>query len=130
MKTATLAVAGLLVAASPAFAHHPFASEFDAQAPVTLTGTIMNVDWADPHIVIHFAVKDANGQTRDWSAEAGSTELMGKKGWSQAMLKQGEQITVQGYRAKSEPFMMAARMIELPGGKKMSAAADDGGPQT
>jgi hypothetical protein len=45
-------------------------------------------------------------------------------------LKIGEQITVEGFKAKSEPMTAAARMIELPGGKKMSAADDqDGGPK-
>jgi hypothetical protein len=55
--------------------------------------------------------------------------MMTQKGWSQSLLKAGEQITVQGYRAKSEPFTMAARMIEVPGHPKMSAADSDGGPQ-
>jgi hypothetical protein len=89
----------------------------------------MNVAWSNPHVVIHVAVKDAGGQTHDWSMEGASPDLMGKKGWNQTMLKAGEQITVQGYRVKSEPLVVAARMIELPDGKKMSAAAD-GGPQT
>lgn len=128
MKPVMFAALGLLMAAGPALAHHPFASEFDAQAPVTLTGTVMQVDWNDPHVVIHVAVKDG-GQTRDWSMQAASPDTMKNKGWTQAMLKQGEQITVEGYRAKSEPFVMAARMIELPGGKKLSSAANDGGPQ-
>jgi hypothetical protein len=42
-------------------------------------------------------------------------------------LKIGEQITVEGFRAKSEPMTAAARMIELPGGKKMSTADDHDG---
>jgi uncharacterized protein DUF6152 len=130
MRPVMLAALGLVMAAGPAFAHHPFASEFDAKAPITLTGTVMRVDWNDPHVMIHVVVKDAAGQTRDWSMEAASPNGMKSKGWTQAMLKQGEQITVQGYRAKSEPFVMTARMIELPGGQKMSSAANDGGPQT
>jgi cytochrome c-type biogenesis protein CcmE len=55
---------------------------------------------------------------------------MQNKGWQQDMLKEGQQITVQGYRAKSEPFVAAARMITLPDGKSMSSADDDdGGPK-
>jgi hypothetical protein len=39
-------------------------------------------------------------------------------------------ITVKGYRAKSEPFVVADRVIETPGGKKLSSADDDdGGPK-
>jgi hypothetical protein len=46
------------------------------------------------------------------------------------MLQEGDQITVRGYRAKSEPFTGTARSVELPGGKKMPSGDDnDGGPK-
>ena len=128
-KAAILAMLGVLVGAAPALAHHPFASEFDAQAPVTLSGTVSKVDWNDPHVVIHVNVKDAGGQLRMWNMEAGSPVEMEKNGWTNSTLKEGEQITVQGYRAKSEPFTAAARVIELPDGKKLQSGANDGGPQ-
>ncbi len=129
MKPAMVATLGLLIAAGPAFAHHPFDSEFDVQAPVTLTGMVTTLDWTDPHVVIHVDVKDTSGQTRNWNLETGSLAEMEKNGWTKTTLKQGDQITVQGYRAKSEPYVASARMIELPGRKKLSSAASDGGPQ-
>src|SRR5215472_9586628 len=130
MKIASFAAFGLLIPTAPAFAHHPFASEFDASAPVNLTGKVMKVDWNEPHVVFHVAVKDLGGQTRDWSLEAASPTMLEKKGWTKTTLKEGEQITVHGYRAKSEPFTGAARSVELPGGKKMPSGDDgDGGPK-
>jgi Family of unknown function (DUF6152) len=130
MKITTFATLGVIVATVPALAHHPFASEFDANAPLNLTGTVMKIDWADPHVVVHIAVNDPAGQSRNWSLEAASPGILEKKGWTKTMLKEGDQITVQGYRAKSELFTGAARSIELPGGKKMSAGDDDdGGPK-
>ena len=128
-KAAMLATLGLLIGAVPALAHHPFASEFDAQAPVTLSGTVAKVDWNDPHVVIHVNVKDNSGQMRMWNMEAGSPVEMTRNGWANGTLKEGEQITVHGYRAKSEPFTAAARMIEFPDGKKLTSGANDGGPQ-
>jgi hypothetical protein len=130
MRLAIIASVGLLVAAGPAFAHHPFASEFDSNAPMTLTGKITAIDWNDPHVYFHVDVKDVNGQMRNWSMEAASPETLQKGGWSRTTLKSGDEITVQGYRAKSEPFVMAARMIKLPDGKTMSSASNDGGPKT
>ena len=74
--------------------------------------------------------KDPNGQTRNWKLELASTEMLQRKGWNKDSLKQGETITVKGYRAKSEPFTAAARTVQMPGGKQMSAGDDDdGGPK-
>jgi hypothetical protein len=131
MKIVSFAAVGLLMATVPALAHHPFASEFDANAPVILTGKVTRVEWTDPHVLLHVAVNDPGGQTRNWSLEAASPAALEKKGWTKTMLKEGDQITVRGYRAKSEPFTGAARSIELPGGKKLpSGDDDDGGPKT
>lgn len=131
MKIASFAALGLLIATAPTLAHHPFASEFDANAPVVLTGKVTKIEWSDPHVVVHVAVNDPAGQTRDWSLEAASPAMLEKKGWTKTLLKEGDQITVRGYRAKSEPFTGAARSIEFPGGKKLpSGDDDDGGPKT
>jgi hypothetical protein len=132
MNRITWAGAGMLAlfAAGPAFAHHPFASEFDAQAPLTLSGAVTQVEWNEPHVYVHVDVKDTNGQTRNWNLELASPAMLSRKGWSTDTLKQGEVITVKGYRAKSEPFVATGRMVEMPGGKKLSSADDDdGGPK-
>jgi Family of unknown function (DUF6152) len=132
MRTfAIVAAIAALSIAGPAWAHHPFEAEFDANAPVRLSGTITKVDWADPHVVVQIVVADPGGQTRSWNCEGASPSMMQKKGWQKDMLKEGQQITVQGYRAKSEPFVAAARMITLADGKSMSSADDDdGGPKS
>jgi len=130
MKVPTIAVVGMIVAAGPAFAHHPFASEFDASAPVRLTGTVTQVEWSNPHVRIHMTANAAAGN-QSWTLEAASPADLGRKGWTRNTVKTGDQITVEGYRAKSEPMTAAARVIELPDGKKLSAADDnDGGPKS
>jgi hypothetical protein len=66
---------------------------------------------------------------KTWDLETASPEEMTTMGWTPTMLKMGDQVTVQGYRAKSEATVVSARTIELPGGKKLSSAGDDGGPK-
>jgi len=80
--------------------------------------------------MIHMTATVANGDQK-WTLEAASPTELSRKGWTKDMLKTGDQITVEGYRAKSEPMTAAARVVELPGGKKLSAADDaDGGPKS
>ena len=126
MKTApTALLIGALALAGPALAHHPFNSELDARAPLTLAGTVTKVDWANPHVRLQMDAKDANGA----DAELAPGACRQRKGWTRENLKQGESITVKDYRAKSEPFTAAARTVEIQG-KQMSAADDDdGGPK-
>jgi hypothetical protein len=61
---------------------------------------------------------------QNWTLEAASPTDLGRKGWTRNTLKTGDQITVERYRAKSEPMTAAARVIELPDGKRLSAADD------
>jgi hypothetical protein len=130
MKVPSIAVVGMIVAAGPAFAHHPFASEFDASAPVRLAGKVTQVNWSNPHVKIRMTASTQDGN-QNWILEAASPAELGRKGWTRRTLKTGDQITVEGYRAKSEPMTAAARVIELSDGKKLSAADDkDGGPKS
>jgi hypothetical protein len=69
MKLAILASGALLLAAAPALAHHPFSSEFDANAPVHIVGKVMRIDWSNPHVMIQ--VTGASGN-QNWTLEAAS----------------------------------------------------------
>ena len=59
----TVAVLGLGCAQGPAAAHHSFAAEFDRSLPVTVTGTVTKVEWANPHARFYIDAKDESGAT-------------------------------------------------------------------
>jgi len=127
---ACLTAAGALLAASvPAFAHHSFAAEFDVKQPITLKGTVTKVEWTNPHVWIYLDVPAANGPVEHWQCENGAPNALARMGWSRNSLKVGDQVTIEGFRAKNDERTANARQIVLPDGRKVfSGSAEDGGP--
>lgn len=131
MRPLTIPLAAVLaLSAGPVLAHHPFSAEFDRNAPIQLTGKVTRVDWTAPHVMIHLKAKDGAGPMRDWKLEGGSPEQLRRLGWTKtATLKKGDRVTVKGYRAKSAPYVMAAREIEVHGKTIAARDPNDGGPK-
>ena len=71
---------------------------------VHLAGKVTQIVWNNPHVMIHMT----EAGDRAWTLEAASPDDLARKGWSRDTLKVGDQITVQGFRAKSEPMTAAA----------------------
>jgi hypothetical protein len=103
---------------------HAGTHDFDEQKSVTLTGTVKEVNWSDPHVLVHVEAKEAGGQAKNWRVEMGSVAEMAHHGWSENTVKPGDRVTIEGNPAKSEPNFASARMVEVPGGRKLSAASE------
>jgi hypothetical protein len=121
--------AGLLLGAVPVFAHHSFSAEFDVKQPITLKGTVTKVEWTNPHVWIYLDVTDAQGGVQHWQCENGAPNALSRMGWTRHSLNVGDQVTVEGFRAKNDERTANARQIILPDGRKVfSGSAEDGGP--
>jgi hypothetical protein len=131
MKTtlAALVVVAALAAARPAFAHHSFAAEFDGQKPFRVTGSLVKIEWTNPHTYFYVDVKDENGTVTHWTLSAGSPGALSRRGWKRGDIKLGDTIIVDGYLARDGSHTMDARRVTLPDGRVVSgASAGDGGP--
>jgi hypothetical protein len=129
MKTIAFAVAtaaaiSIVLTTAPAFAHHPFAPEFDWKKPVTLTGTVTKVEWTNPHARATIDVQDASGKTTSWALELGSPRVLEKNyHWSGNVLAPGGKISVDGWLAKNGQNEVSAKSVTLPDGRELFAAS-------
>ena len=89
----------LLAVSSPLFAHHAGVL-YDKEHPVTVSGTVTEFRFTNPHAQVHFVVKDENGNEEKWIAETAGPQRLLRLGWNKDTLKPGDHITVMGAQFK------------------------------
>src|SRR6058998_1673003 len=116
-----IAVCGLFlsVAAAPVWAHHAFAAEFDANKPVKFEATVTKMEWTNPHVWIHVDVKQPNGTVEKWAFEAGTPNVLYRRGFTKQSLLPGTEIVVDGYRSKDGTRRANGRDLTLPDGRTL-----------
>jgi len=91
-----------LLLANPLLAHHGFAGRYDEDHPVTVMGTVVELQFVNPHSMIYFDVTDKAGKTERWQAELGSAgQLHSREGWTRTTLQVGDKITILGPQNKN-----------------------------
>jgi hypothetical protein len=88
-------VAGLSVAASPLSAHHGRGDAYDMQNPITLEGTVTEVRWANPHVVVFMDVENDNGEVVNWGFENSNVSTLARQGYNRRTLRVGQKISAE-----------------------------------
>jgi hypothetical protein len=116
-----LLTVAIVATASPAFAHHSFAVDYDANKPVKVTGVVTKVEWTNPHAHYYIDVTDEQGKVTNWNFELATINALQRQGWTSRALKVGDRVTVEGYKGRVVETRAAARSFVLPDGKRLFA---------
>ena len=127
-------VAGIILLSSPSpmWAHHAFAAEFDEKKPIKFTdATVTKVELINPHSWIHVDVKMPDGTVENWAIEAGSPNVLMRRGITRNTLNKGDKIIIDGYQSKDGSHRANGRDLRLPNGQQLflgSSGPGEGAP--
>jgi len=124
-----LCVLGVILA-GPASAHHAVQAQFDVKKKVTITGSVVKVEWINPHSYLTVDVKDTDGKTQRWAFEMAGPGALHRSGMSRADrggLKQGDQVTVSGLASKDGSNTGFMQELTFPDGRVFKFSADING---
>ena len=74
----------MLVLLLVALLHHSFGAEYDANQPITLTGTLTAIEWTNPHTHFYLDVKDPSGKVVNWKLEGYNPSVLVRTGWKRS----------------------------------------------
>ena len=119
MKRFALAIALIVLGSSFAVlrAHHGGAA-FDQSQSLTFQGTVTELEFANPHVLVYFdVVKD--GATEKWSGWLTAPNKLARAGWTRRTLNPGDRITIEGTPHKGGSHILQIRKLVGPDGKDL-----------
>ena len=129
--SALVAAGLLLLAAVPVWAHHAFAAEFDADKPVKFKGTVVKMEWINPHAWMHMEVAEPGKPPQEWMVEGGTPNTLLRRGVTRESLKVGTVLVIDGYQARDHSLLRAnGRNVTYPDGRKLFLGSSGTGAPT
>ena len=111
-----LITTGLLMISLPLIAHHGTNISYDHTKTVTVTGTVTEFVWQNPHTQLYFDVKDEKGNIVHWAGEMNSPGVLQRsEGWSRKTLKAGDEVTVTMFPSRAGAPVGVVNKIVLNG---------------
>ena len=117
-----LIVVALAAFATPVEAHHSFAAEYDQTKPLRVEGTVVRLDWRNPHAIMAVTSVNAAGEKLTWTFEMGAPRVLTNRlGWSTDSVKLGDRIIVDGFYARSGGSNAAAQYVTTASGARLQS---------
>jgi hypothetical protein len=86
----------LVLVAGPAPAHHSAPVFYNVDERTTVSGTVTEFRFSNPHAILKLEVVGEDGEKQQWTAETTSPSILRRRGWSQASFKAGDNVKLEG----------------------------------
>jgi hypothetical protein len=96
----------LWLASAAAGAHHSAPLFYDVESRITVSGTVTEFRFSNPHAILKFEVTGEDGEAQQWTAETTSPSILRRRGWSQQSFTPGEKITLEGMPSHDGSYLM------------------------
>ena len=120
----TLAALFLAALATSVAAHHSAIAEYDLDKPVKVAGTVTRVEWSNPHIWFYVDVKNPDGTVTNWGFSGGAPGVLQRRGISRTSMKPGDEVVVDGFRAKDGSFNGSGNNVTFKDGRRVFTAME------
>jgi len=124
MGSRVIAMLFVLACGVPVIAHHSAVAEYDLAKPVKLTGTVTRVEWSNPHIWFYVDVRNPDGSVTNWGFSGGAPGVLQRRGVSRSAMKPGDEIVVEGFRAKDGSSNGSGNNVTFPDGRRVFTAME------
>jgi hypothetical protein len=112
-------LAAAVLIAVPALAHHG-AGVFEPEKKITVSGTVTDFQFVNPHVLVYMTVSGESGEDVQWGGELTSPNRLARDQravkWHKDILKPGDSITMTGHPARNgAPFMDILKIVDAQG---------------
>jgi Family of unknown function (DUF6152) len=126
LSTAAVALT-ICCAVSSVSAHHSFSAEFDVGRPIDITGTVVELEWTNPHAWIHVEVSDETGHAERWAVELLGINSLARSGLTPRTISIGDELTITGFGARNGTNTAnASSVVRTDTGQTLWASAGEG----
>jgi hypothetical protein len=120
-----LAAIGALCLPLQTYAHHSFAVHFVSDKLVTVSGTVEEFSFRNPHGLLMLTAKGEDGAEQHWKIETNSPNILRRRGWTETSIKPGDKVTVEGYPARDGSNFMRVYKVTYPDGHELVGQRPD-----
>jgi len=128
MKKLTM-LAAMCAVTLPVSAHHSFAPHFDADKPVSITGTIIEYEKRNPHAYLNIRAEDADGRVTEWRCESHGFTQLSRNGITPEMLAPGAMVGITGSQHRRDSNMCFFDKVFLADGRELDVNGPRGQQQ-